>query len=56
MAARVLSAIRHAITLELYGGFTTVIVDIFMMEAPRDIWGDEEVPVAPAVLGTIIPQ
>merc|ERR1719265_310124 len=54
VAAKVLSAIRYIIMLGLYGGFTTVIVGIFMMEGPKEIWEGKTPPVAPAVLSTII--
>ena len=54
VAAMVLSAIRYIIMLALYGGFTTVIVGIFMMEGPKEIWDGKTPPVAPAVLSTII--
>merc|ERR550514_2084566 len=54
VAAMVLSAIRYIIMLALYGGFTTVIVGIFMMEGPKEIWDGKTPPVAPAVLSTIM--
>merc|ERR1719487_3222351 len=50
----VLTAIRYIIMLALYGGFTVVIVGVFMMEGPKEIWGDEKLPVSPAVMNTII--
>jgi len=54
MGAMVLTAIRYIIMLALYGGFTVVIVGVFMMEGPKEIWGDEELPVSPAVMNTIL--
>jgi len=54
MGAMVLTAIRYIIMLALYGGFTVVIVGVFMMEGPKEIWGDEKLPVSPAVMNTIL--
>merc|ERR1719201_193801 len=54
MGAMILTAIRYIIMLALYGGFTVVIVGVFMMEGPKEIWGDEKLPVSPAVMNTIL--
>jgi len=35
MGAMILTAIRYIIMLALYGGFTTVIVAVFMMKGPK---------------------
>merc|ERR1719316_763336 len=37
----------------LYGGTATVCVGVFMMEGPKEIWGDKPPPVSPAVNCTI---
>merc|ERR1719281_1565745 len=37
MVATILSAARYIIMLALYGGFTTVIVAVFMMKGPKEI-------------------
>jgi len=37
----------------LYGGMATVCVGVFMMEGPKEIWGDKPPPVSPAVGCTI---
>ena len=54
------SAVRYVIMLALYGGFTTVIVGVFMMKGPEEIWGNEP-PTAtpmdglsPAVMCTVL--
>merc|ERR1719377_111730 len=54
MGAMILTAIRYIIMLALYGGFTVVIVGVFMMEGPKEIWGDEKLPVSPAVMSTML--
>jgi len=54
VVAGVLTAIRYILMLMLYGGFTTVIVGVFLMEGPKEIWGDEAPPVSPAVWNTIL--
>jgi len=59
MVATILSAARYIIMLALYGGFTTVIVAVFMMKGPKEIWGNEPPTatsvdgVSPAVMSTI---
>merc|ERR1719504_430372 len=37
----------------LYGGFTTVCVGAFSMEAPKGLWPDGQPPVSPAVVCTM---
>merc|ERR1719375_2385895 len=60
MVATILSAARYIIMLALYGGFTTVIVAVFMMKGPKEIWGNEPPTatsvdgVSPAVMSTIL--
>merc|ERR1719301_74286 len=54
MGAMILTAIRYIIMLALYGGFTVVIVGVFMMEGPKEIWGNSVPPVSPAVLSTML--
>ena len=41
MVATILSVVRYIIMLAFYGGFTTVIVAVFMMKGPNEIWGNE---------------
>merc|ERR1719191_2682809 len=46
----IVSAVRYVIMAALYGGFTTVCVGAFLMEGPKEIWGEEGAPpVSPAV-------
>lgn len=49
----VISVIRYVVMAGLYGGFATVCCGIFLMEAPREIWGNVTPPVSPAVACTI---
>ena len=44
MVTTILSVARYIIMLALYGGFTTVIVAVFMMNEPNKIWGNEPPP------------
>jgi hypothetical protein len=53
MMATVFSVIRWVAMLMLYGGFTTVVVGGIVMEAPKEIWGDDTPPVSPAVDNTM---
>merc|ERR1719160_1766827 len=53
MTATILSALRYFAMLMLYGGMATVCVGVFMMEGPKEIWGDKPPPVSPAVNCTI---
>merc|ERR1719353_212698 len=60
MVATILSAARYIIMLALYGGFTTVIVAVFMMKGPKEVWGNDAPTatsvdgVSPAVMSTIL--
>jgi len=50
----IVSAFRYLIMIALYGGTITVIVGAFLMEGPKEIWGDEGTPpVSPAVSCTM---
>jgi len=53
LPAMILSAVRYIAMLMLYGGMATVCVGVFMMEGPKEIWGDKPPPVSPAVGCTI---
>jgi len=50
----IVSAFRYLIMLALYGGMITVVVGAFMMEGPKEIWGEDGAPpVSPAVQCTM---
>merc|ERR1719181_898922 len=49
----ILSISRYIIMACLYGGFATVCVGVYLMEAPKEIWGDDAPPVSPAVACTV---
>jgi hypothetical protein len=51
--AMILSALRYIAMLMLYGGMLTVCYGVFVMEGPKEIWGDKAPPVSPAVNNTI---
>jgi len=51
--AMILSGLRYVAMAMLYGGMLTVCVGVFMMEGPKEIWGDKPPPVSPAVNCTI---
>jgi hypothetical protein len=53
MVGKVFTAIRYAAMLGMYGGFTTVCVGAFMMEAPKSVYPDGAPPVSPAVACTM---
>jgi hypothetical protein len=53
LTVMVLSLVRYAVMLCLYGGFATVCVGVYLMEGPKEIWGTEAPPVSPAVACTI---
>ena len=53
MMGKVFTAIRYAAMLGMYGGFTTVCVGAFMMEAPKSVYPDGPPPVSPAVACTM---
>jgi len=50
---KVFTALRYAAMLAMYGGFTTVCVGAFMMEAPTAVYPDGPPPVSPAVACTM---
>eukprot|EP00746_Dinoflagellata_sp_MGD_P165433 gnl/MRDRNA2_/MRDRNA2_94704_c0_seq1.p1 gnl/MRDRNA2_/MRDRNA2_94704_c0~~gnl/MRDRNA2_/MRDRNA2_94704_c0_seq1.p1 ORF type:complete len:626 (+),score=106.38 gnl/MRDRNA2_/MRDRNA2_94704_c0_seq1:142-2019(+) len=53
MVVTLLSVLRYMVMTALYGGFTIVCIGIFMMEGPKEIWGDSPPPVSPAVSCTM---
>ena len=60
MVATILSVVRYIIMLAFYSGFTTVIVAVFMMKGPNEIWSNEPLTVtsvdgvSPALMSTIL--
>jgi len=53
-AVKVLTVLRYIVMAMLYGGFTAVVVGVFTMQGPKEIWGNQELPVSPAVMCTIL--
>jgi len=53
-AVKVLTIVRYIVMLMLYGGFTVVVFGVFMMKGPKEIWGNKQLPVSPAVMCTIL--
>merc|ERR1719159_2362441 len=52
--AKILGVLRWVTMIALYGGFTTVCVGAYSMEAPAEVWGDDKAPpVSPAVACTM---
>jgi hypothetical protein len=51
---KIFTALRYVVMAMLYGGFSVVVVGIFTMKGPKEIWGDSELPVSPAVMCTIL--
>merc|ERR1719506_855761 len=50
----VISIVRYIIMAALYGGFITICYGAFVMEGPKEIWGEEGAPpVSPAVQCTM---
>jgi hypothetical protein len=50
----ILSVLRWVTMIMLYGGFTTVCIGAYAMEAPAEVWGDDKAPpVSPAVACTM---
>merc|ERR1719453_83054 len=50
----VLGVLRWVTMIMLYGGFTTVCIGAYAMEAPEEVWGaDKAPPVSPAVACTM---
>jgi len=53
-AVKLLTIARYVVMAMLYGGFVAVVVGVFMMKGPKEIWGERAPPVSPAVLCTIL--
>jgi hypothetical protein len=53
LLGKVFTALRYAAMAAMYGGFTTVCVGAFMMEAPTAVYPDGPPPVSPAVACTM---
>merc|ERR1719335_285246 len=53
LMGKVFTTIRYLAMLGMYGGFTTVCVGAFMMEAPKSVYPDGAPPVSPAVACTM---
>jgi len=51
--AKAFTVIRYVAMLGMYGGFTTVCVGAFLMEAPKSVYPDGAPPVSPAVACTM---
>jgi len=51
--AQIFGVLRWVLMAMLYGGFTTVCVGAFSMEAPKELWPDGQPPVSPAVACTM---
>jgi len=51
---KALGLVRYIIMAMLYGGFTAVVIGAFTMEGPKEIWAEEQLPVSPAVMCTIL--
>jgi hypothetical protein len=49
LVTSIINAVRYIVMLALYIGIIVVCVGVFMMEAPKEIWGDKPPPVSPAV-------
>jgi hypothetical protein len=50
----ILSVLRWVTMIMLYGGFTTVCIGAYAMEAPKEVWGEDKAPpVSPAVACTM---
>lgn len=54
LALKLLTIARYVVMAMLYGGFTSVVLGVFMMDGPKEIWGNKQVPVSPAVMCTIM--
>jgi len=53
MITTVLNIVRYVVMLSLYIGIACVCVGAFLMEGPKEIWGDKPPPVSPAVSCTM---
>jgi hypothetical protein len=51
--AKFFTVLRYVAMLGMYGGFTTVCVGAYMMEAPTSVYPDGPPPVSPAVASTM---
>jgi hypothetical protein len=51
--AKFFTVIRYVAMLGMYGGFSTVCVGAYMMEAPKSVYPDGPPPVSPAVACTM---
>jgi len=49
-----LTVARYIVMAMLYGGFTAVVIGVFLMKAPQEVWDGHEPPVSPAVMCTIL--
>jgi hypothetical protein len=54
VAVKLLTIVRYFVMAMLYGGFTCVVLGVFLMRGPREIWGNQQLPVSPAVMCTIL--
>jgi len=54
LAVKLLTIARYIVMAMLYGGFTVVVLGVFMMKGPKEIWGNQQLPVSPAVMCTIL--
>jgi hypothetical protein len=54
LLVKLFTILRYVVMAMLYGGFTLVVVGIFLMKPPKEIWGDQRIPVSPAVMCTIL--
>lgn len=51
---KLLIVARYVAMVMLYAGFTAVVIGVFLMKGPKEIWKDEKLPVSPAVKCTIL--
>jgi len=54
VAVKLLTIARYLAMAMLYGGFTCVVLGVFLMTGPKEIWGGRQLPVSPAVMCTIL--
>merc|ERR1719359_2307699 len=54
VTVKLLTVARYAVMAMLYGGFTAVVIGIYLMKGPKEIWADQALPVSPAVKCTIL--
>lgn len=53
MITTILNIVRYVVMLSLYISIACVCVGAFLMEGPKEIWGDKPPPVSPAVSCTM---